>query len=141
MICISIMNLPYTVLCSGRVPSTLPSFRFCRRRICCHTFSAPFYRETPHLLTICLFFAKSTDWIKTIIRNALGECHKNDSYSNVSCISWINLLFSTLLRGYSETPAVLQLSDGFRFLTGPAVYPAQLPDTDVIFAGTVLPLQ
>lgn len=50
-----------------------------------------------------LFFVKSTDWIKTIIRNALGECQKNDSYSNISCISWINLLFSALLRGYNDT--------------------------------------
>ena len=50
-----------------------------------------------------LFFVKKTDWIKTIIRNALGECHKNDTYSNTSCISWMNLLFSTLLRNYSET--------------------------------------
>lgn len=50
-----------------------------------------------------LFFVKNTEWIKTIIRNALGECYKNDSYSNISCISWMNLLFSTLLRNYSET--------------------------------------
>ncbi|MDE6202990.1 MAG: AraC family transcriptional regulator [Lachnospiraceae bacterium] len=50
-----------------------------------------------------LFFVKDTDWIKTIIHNALGECHKNDSYSNISCINWMNLLFSTLLRNYSQT--------------------------------------
>lgn len=50
-----------------------------------------------------LFFVKDTSWIKMIIHNALGECHKYDSYSNICCINWINLLFSTLLRNYSQT--------------------------------------
>ena len=50
-----------------------------------------------------LFFVQNTTWIKTIIHNAMGECYKDDSYSNFSCISWMNLLFSTLLRNYSET--------------------------------------
>lgn len=50
-----------------------------------------------------LFFAKDTRWIKNIVRNAMGECYKNDSYSNVCAINWINLLFSALLRNYSQT--------------------------------------
>lgn len=50
-----------------------------------------------------LFFVKDTNWIKFIIHNAMGECHKGDAYSNGSCIYWINLLFTHLLRTYSET--------------------------------------
>lgn len=50
-----------------------------------------------------LFFAENNTWLKTIIRNAMGESYKNDVYSNTCCISWINLLFSTLLRNYSKT--------------------------------------
>lgn len=50
-----------------------------------------------------LFFVKNTTWIKTILHNAMGECYKDDPYSNISCISWINLLFSNLLRSYSQT--------------------------------------
>ena len=41
--------------------------------------------------------------MKTILHNAMGECYKNDTYSNTSCISWITLMFSNLLRNYSKT--------------------------------------
>lgn len=50
-----------------------------------------------------LFFAENNTWLKTIVRNAMGESYKNDVYSNTCCISWINLLFSNLLRNYSKT--------------------------------------
>ena len=50
-----------------------------------------------------LFFAENNTWLKQIIHNAMGESYKNDSYSNACCISWINLLFSNLLRNYSKT--------------------------------------
>lgn len=50
-----------------------------------------------------LFFAENTKWINHIVRNAMGESNKNDPYSNSCCISWINLLFSNLLRNYSKT--------------------------------------
>lgn len=50
-----------------------------------------------------LFFAENNAWLKTIVRNAMGESYKNDAYSNTCCISWINLLFSNLLRNYSKT--------------------------------------
>lgn len=50
-----------------------------------------------------LFFAKDNVWLKRIIRNMIGECGRTDKYSNNSCISWVNLLFSTLLRNYSQT--------------------------------------
>lgn len=50
-----------------------------------------------------LFFSENNNWLKKIIHNAMGESYKNDSYSNACCISWINLLFSNLLRNYSKT--------------------------------------
>lgn len=50
-----------------------------------------------------LFFAENNQWIKQILRNMMGECSRNDSYSNNCCINWVNLLFSTLLRNYSKT--------------------------------------
>lgn len=50
-----------------------------------------------------LFFAEDNQWVKQIIRNLMGECYKNDRYSNNCCINWVNLLFSTLLRNYSKT--------------------------------------
>ena len=50
-----------------------------------------------------LFFSENNKWLKQIIHNAMGESYKNDSYSNACCISWINLLFSNLLRNYSKT--------------------------------------
>lgn len=50
-----------------------------------------------------LFFAEDNTWLKQIIHNAMGESYKKDTYSNACCISWINLLFSNLLRSYSKT--------------------------------------
>lgn len=50
-----------------------------------------------------LFFAKDTKQITIILRNAFMECYKSDSYNNVCCISWINLMFVGLLRNYSQT--------------------------------------
>ena len=50
-----------------------------------------------------LFFSENNKWLKQIIHNAMGESYKNDSYSNACYISWINLLFSNLLRNYSKT--------------------------------------
>ena len=50
-----------------------------------------------------LFYTDNDEWMKTILHNAMGECYKNDTYSNTSCISWITLMFSNLLRNYSKT--------------------------------------
>ena len=50
-----------------------------------------------------LFFLDNNKWIKEIIHNAMGESNKRDAYSNTCCISWINLLFSNILRNYSKT--------------------------------------
>lgn len=50
-----------------------------------------------------LFFTENTIWLKTLVRNAMWESYKHDPYSNSCCISWINLLFSNLLRNYSKT--------------------------------------
>lgn len=50
-----------------------------------------------------LFYTDHNSWMKTILHNAMGECYKNDAYSNASCISWMTLMFSNLLRNYSKT--------------------------------------
>lgn len=50
-----------------------------------------------------LFYTNNTDDIKHIIKNLFIENHSNDLYSNNGCVSWINLLFSYLLRNYSKT--------------------------------------
>lgn len=62
-----------------------------------------------------LFFAQNTKWINQIIHNAMGECNKNDHYSNSCCISWINLLFSNLLRNYSKTLQFYDYQTGAEF--------------------------
>ena len=50
-----------------------------------------------------LFFVENTDWITQILHNAMLESYRDDACSNLCCISWINLLFSHLLRNYSRT--------------------------------------
>lgn len=50
-----------------------------------------------------LFFAKDTKQISVIMRHAFMECYKHDSYNNVCCVSWINLMFVEMLRNYSQT--------------------------------------
>ena len=50
-----------------------------------------------------LFYSEDIVWLKNIIRNAISECHKGDTLSNNSCICWINLFFSHLIRNYSKT--------------------------------------
>lgn len=50
-----------------------------------------------------LFFATANQSIKQILHNLMGESYYMDSYSNNSCINWINLLFTSLLRNYSKT--------------------------------------
>lgn len=50
-----------------------------------------------------LFFTKENHLLKQYIRNMMVESSKIDSYSNNCCISYVNLMFSTLLRTYSQT--------------------------------------
>ena len=50
-----------------------------------------------------LFHAKDSIAVRTYILNAFSECIKADTYSNLSCINWINLLFTELLRSYGHT--------------------------------------
>ena len=50
-----------------------------------------------------LFFTDNNAKIKEIMQNAYLECHKNDPYGNFCCISWLNILFSELLRNYSKS--------------------------------------
>lgn len=50
-----------------------------------------------------LFYSEDIVWLKNIMRNAMSECYKRDSFSNNNCISWIHLFFSHLIRDYSKT--------------------------------------
>lgn len=50
-----------------------------------------------------LFYSEDVVWLKNIMRNAMSECYKKDTFSNNNCISWIHLFFSHLIRGYSNT--------------------------------------
>lgn len=50
-----------------------------------------------------LFYSEDIVWQKNIIRNAISECYKGDSFSNNNCISWMHLFFSHLIRSYSKT--------------------------------------
>ena len=50
-----------------------------------------------------LFFSEEPSKLTLAIRFALIECMKNDEYTNIRCISWINILLSDLLRNYSKT--------------------------------------
>ncbi len=50
-----------------------------------------------------LFYTKNNDLLKQHVRHLMLESNKNDIYSNSCCISYANLFFTTLLRGYSDT--------------------------------------
>lgn len=50
-----------------------------------------------------LFSTDNSNDIKLIIRNLMLEFNKRDAYSNGCCISWVNLLFSFILRSYSDS--------------------------------------
>lgn len=50
-----------------------------------------------------LFFTDNSKDIKSIFKNLFMENYKEDIYFNHCCISWIDILFSLLLRNYSST--------------------------------------
>lgn len=50
-----------------------------------------------------LFITENTESIKKIFKNLSLENNKYDTYSNNSCISWINLMFTIILRNYNKT--------------------------------------
>lgn len=50
-----------------------------------------------------LFSADNSEDIKLIMRNMILEYNKKDIYSNNCCISLVTLLFSLILRNYSDT--------------------------------------
>ncbi len=50
-----------------------------------------------------LFFTRESRLLKHYIRNMMIESSRQDIYSNTCCISYVNLMFSTLLRNYSQT--------------------------------------
>ncbi len=49
------------------------------------------------------FFTGENKVIENYLRHALIECYNSDDYSNSSCINWINLMLTELLRNYSKT--------------------------------------
>ncbi|MBU3099492.1 MULTISPECIES: AraC family transcriptional regulator [Clostridium] len=64
-------------------------------------FRTILYNQTsPNYL---LFFTDNSDDIKTIIKNLIMENYKGDIYYNNCSISWANILFSNILRNYSDT--------------------------------------
>lgn len=64
-------------------------------------FKTILYNKTsPNYL---LFHTKNSKDIKIIIKNLIMENNKSDMYYNTCTISWANILFSTILRNYSET--------------------------------------
>ena len=50
-----------------------------------------------------MFFTNNNQTLKKCIRNMMIESSKRDMYSNTCCISYAYLMFSTLLRSYSQT--------------------------------------
>ncbi|MCI6998257.1 MAG: AraC family transcriptional regulator [Eubacterium sp.] len=56
-----------------------------------------------HHANYLLFFTKQNRLLNRYIRNMMIESSKQDIYSNTCCISYVNLMFSTLLRNYSQT--------------------------------------
>lgn len=50
-----------------------------------------------------MFFTNNNLSIKKYIRNMMIESSKRDMYSNTCCISYVYLMFSALLRDYSQT--------------------------------------
>ena len=67
---------------------------------------ADFFRtilHSPAQPNYLLFYLEDLEWVRIIFRNALMECYKSDLYANNACTSWINLLFTTVLRNYSRS--------------------------------------
>ena len=63
-------------------------------------FRTILYNETSS--NYLLFSTNNAEDVKLIIKNLFMENYKEDNYSNNGCISWVNLLFSLILRNYSE---------------------------------------
>lgn len=62
-----------------------------------------------------MFFTNNNEKIKHYIRNMIIESNRSDPYSNTCCISYTNLMFSTLLRNYSQTIQIYDYKMGTDF--------------------------
>lgn len=49
------------------------------------------------------FFTDNSVEIKLAVKNLLLDSYTDDLYANIRCISWINILFSDVLRNYSQS--------------------------------------
>lgn len=50
-----------------------------------------------------IFKTNNSNELRSIIKNLIIENRKNDFYSNNCSVSWINILFATIVRNYSHT--------------------------------------
>lgn len=67
---------------------------------------AIFFRNTLYASSpsnYLIFKTDNNDDTKRIIQSIIFESHSNDKYANSCCISWINLLFTYVLRKHSTT--------------------------------------
>lgn len=62
-----------------------------------------------------MFFTRNNSLLKQCVRSMIVECHKMDIYSNSCCISYTNLMFSSLLRTYSQTVQFYNYEMGTNF--------------------------
>lgn len=62
-----------------------------------------------------IFRTDNLRWMQTLVQNAMLECHKTDEYSNVCCISFINIMLACLLRSSSESPQLYSYYGGREF--------------------------
>lgn len=65
-----------------------------------------------------LFSTGNDEDVKLIIKNIVMEHNREDNYTNTGCISWINLLFSLILRNYSDSAEFYNynLSNNFKLI-------------------------
>ena len=61
------------------------------------------------------FFTSDNNDIRMNIRNAMLESYRNDGYSNVCAISFINLMFANLLRNFSKCLQYYDYPEGSDF--------------------------
>ncbi len=68
--------------------------------------------ECPNYMLFC---CPPTKWLQNLILNAMVECYKFDTYSNVCCISMINELFAYLMRNHAQKVELFNYKIGSEF--------------------------
>lgn len=62
-----------------------------------------------------LFQTENTGNIQYCVRYVLYECFMNDVYANCCCVSHVNMLFASVLRGAGDTPRFYRYQAGVDF--------------------------